>query len=493
MTIDISSARRPRIGIAGVWHETNVFGPHLATIARFEEYELLVGEDIIDRHRGVKTVIGGFLDGAAWAGFDVVPTLSAGAWPGGPAPAEVIRELLQELKERVEQAHAEAPLDAVLVNLHGAMTAELSPDVEAETLRVIREIVGADVPIGAVLDLHANPTAEFVEQCDVVLCYDTYPHVDMWERGVEVATLIGQAVRGRRLKTTIRRTPLLTLPSAQGTRDEPMAGIRSRAIAAASNAGRISIAAGFAYTLPERVGLSVMIIHDVDRQSDAIEVADAVIRDIEEHAEGFAVTRPTVAEAVKSALSDSAVTPVILADLADNIGGGSAGDGTALLVELLEQEARGVLVIIADPETAAAAHEAGAGTVIECHLGGKFDQLHGGSIETSALVVKTTSGEYKASGSYMTGQTFQMGPTAVLELADGAATVLVTTRPTPPFHIEQFTHAGVEPSQAQVIVAKGAIAWRSAYESIAGSVIEVSTPGSCALDIEGLKTAVGIA
>ncbi|MEA5457269.1 M81 family metallopeptidase [Sinomonas sp. JGH33] len=481
---------RPRIAVAGMWHETNIYGPHAATLDRFDEYELLEGDDIIGRHRGVKTVIGGFLDGIHRMEAEAVPTLSAGAWPGGPAPRHVMNALLDRLRQWLALAMQEGPLAGVLLNLHGAMTAEGFPDVEAETVRAARSIVGPETPVGAVLDLHANPTPAFVEQCNVVICYDTYPHVDMWDRGLEVATLIGEAVQGRRLRTAIRRTPLLTVPPSQGTADEPMKGIRLRADQKASmGTERVSICAGFAYTLPERIGLSALVVHDEDRTSVAEHLAEAVVADIDACAEQFKVTRPTVAEAVAEALAEDATTPVILADLADNIGGGSAGDGTALLAALLDRGARGALAIIADPEVAALAHASGEDTTITCRLGGKSDSLHGAPIEVTARVARTTPGVYTASGSYMTGQTFRMGPTAVLEIGDGAATVLVNTRPTPPFHREQFTHAGVDPSQASVIVAKGALAWRSAYGEDAGTVIEVDTPGACALDVEALRKA----
>ncbi|WP_431230662.1 M81 family metallopeptidase [Paenarthrobacter nicotinovorans] len=482
---------QPRIAIAGMWHETNAFGPHAATMARFEEYELLEGEGILQRHRGVKSVIGGFIDGIEKIGAHPVPTFSAGAWPGGPAPAHVMSALFDRLHTCMLQAMEDGPLAGVVVNLHGAMTAEGFPDVEAETVRVIRSVVGPETPIGAVLDLHANPTQTFVEQCNVVVCYDTYPHVDMWERGAEVASLVGQGIQGRKLRTLVGKSSLLTVPPSQGTSEAPMRGILHRAAGTARAAGvdRISICAGFAYTLTDRAGLSALVVHDQDEHARAIGVADAVVADIDSCAAQFAVSRPSVTQAVTAALSPDAAAPVILADLADNIGGGSAGDGTALLSELLDRGARGVLAIIADPEVAAFAHSEGEGSVITCKLGGKFDQLHGAPITVTARVVRTTTGTYTTEGSYMTGQTFHMGPTTVLDIGNGAATVLVNSRPTPPFHREQFTHAGVDPSGAKVIVAKGAIAWRSAYGDDAGLVIEVDTPGACALNLKTLKVA----
>lgn len=477
-----------RIAIAGMWHETNTYGPHPATLERFAEYGLLTGAAIAERHTGMRTVIGGFLDGVEEVGAQAVPTFAAGAWPSGPAPADTMQRLLARLDAALRGVVAEGRVDAVLVDLHGAMVAEGQPDVETDTLRAIRSVVGPDVPIGAVLDLHANPSAGFVEQCNVVICYDTYPHVDMWERGAEVAALVGEAVAGRPLRTVVAKSPLLTVPLAQATDAEPMRGLHLRARSRAADAGvtRISICAGFAYSDVERAGLSVLAVSDAADVEIAREVARDTARDIEAHAADFAIHRAGVRDAVNAAIDPAAERPVVIADLADNIGGGSAGDGTALLAELLKRGATGVVAIIADPQVVREATDAGGGAHLNTRLGGKFDQLHGAPVSIDAVVGTITDGRYVSRGSYMTGQTFEMGPSAVLDVGPGQARVLVTSRPTPPFHREQLTHAGIDPAAADVIIAKGAIAWRSAYGDDAGTVIEADTPGACPLDITTL-------
>jgi microcystin degradation protein MlrC len=171
--------------------------------------------------------------------------------------------------------------------------------------------------------------------------------------------------------------------------------------------------------------------------------------------------------------------PVVLADVADNVGGGSAGDGTALLSELIRQGCRSALVIIADPEVARAAVAAAPGTYTG-PLGGKTDDRRGRPVNVLAKVVAASDGRYRTSGSWMTGQTFEMGTTAVLDI-DGIL-VVVTERRVPPFHVEQVTSLGLDPSSFDIIVAKGALAWRAAYGDVAAEIIEVDTPGVCPLD-----------
>ncbi len=213
------------------------------------------------------------------------------------------------------------------------------------------------------------------------------------------------------------------------------------------------------------------------------ELIQTVLEDIDQIAPEFDVVRDAPATAVRKAI-EADETPVVLADVADNIGGGSPGDGTALLAELLEAGATGVLSIIADRDVAGAAHRAGVGGTVSEDVGAKTDDLHGVSVPITGTVVALSDGRYRSGGSWGTGQEFSMGPTAWLSVK--GIDLVVTTDPTPPFHVEQVTHLGIEPSAKQIITAKGAVAWRSAYGDIAKTVIEVDGPGVCPIDVSTL-------
>ena len=169
------------------------------------------------------------------------------------------------------------------------------------------------------------------------------------------------------------------------------------------------------------------------------------------------MSRPDPAEAVRAALTASS-GPVVIADIADNVGGGGAGDGTALLRELIDQEARDAIVTISDRAVVREAVAVGAGARVTTTLGAKLDRLHGDPIEIDALVVRTSDGRYRSEGSYMTGQVFSLGATVQLRI--NGIDVVVTERAVPPFHREQVTHLGLDPADAKVITAKGAVAWR---------------------------------
>jgi microcystin degradation protein MlrC len=275
---------------------------------------------------------------------------------------------------------------------------------------------------------------------------------------------------------------VLTTPLGQGSANEPMRGLISRAEDRAATAGveRVSLLPGFPYSDVERCGFGILAVATADKADAALAVVADTARDVEAHRMEFVVTRSRPADAVRDALARDA-HPVILADVADNVGGGSPGDGTALLAELIAQKARGAIVIIADAEAVATARLAGSGNAIEIDLGGKSDAMHGAPVRVRGEIAHLSDGIYRTSGSWMTGQEFSMGPTAVLELDEGII-VVVTSRAVPPFHLEQLTSNGIDPTRAAIITAKGAIAWRAAYGPIMASAIEVDTPGCCPID-----------
>jgi microcystin degradation protein MlrC len=463
-----------RVGIAGLWHETNTYSVRLTEIADFEAFELLAGKKIVDRHSGTGTVIGGILEDGP---LTLVPTATGGAWPAGRVTAHAIQGLFERLERELRAAGS---LDGVLLDLHGAMVAEQLDDVEAAALRLVRSVVG-DVPVAVVLDLHGNPSADFISLCDAVIAYDSYPHVDMHERGREAARLMAGMLDGRRLRTSVRKVPFLSTPLAQASDQAPMRELRALADRLGARAGivRISLLPGFPYSDVARAGFSIVVVSEEGAQEAAANAADALVADVEARAGEFEIRRPAPAEAVRQALRARRL-PVILADVADNVGGGSPGDGTALLRELLGQGATGAVVTIADPAAARQAAGSGPGTTFEAAVGGKTDERHGAPVRVRGRVVRVTDGRYRTRGTWMTGREFEMGTTAVV--ASGGLTLVLTERAVPPFHAEQLESVGIDLRKASIIVAKGAVAWRAAYEPIAGQVIEVDTPGICPLD-----------
>ena len=92
-------------------------------------------------------------------------------------------EILSQLKSAM-------PVDSVLMMMHGAMMAEGYDDCEGDMTKRMREIVGPDVPIGLLLDLHCNITNEMMENTTIIVPCKEYPHTDFAARACEIYNLI---------------------------------------------------------------------------------------------------------------------------------------------------------------------------------------------------------------------------------------------------------------------------------------------------------------
>jgi microcystin degradation protein MlrC len=460
------------VGIAGLSQETNTYSIRPTSFEDFQALELVRGRELETLHRGVRSVIGGMLDHPA---FTSVPLISASAWPAGRVTVDALEIVLGLLDSELETAK---PLDGLLLHVHGAMVAEGTDDVEREVVERVRRSVGR-IPIAAVLDLHGIPSPEFVRLCDAVIGYDTYPHVDMYERGYEAGTLMQQMLDGHVLRTVIRKVPLLSTPLSQATDQPPMRLLQDLAQELGGSDVRVSLLPGFPYSDVARAGFSILAVAEEDALQKAEAVAARLAEEVEHRSDQFVVERPDPETAVAQALA-AGRRPVILVDVADNVGGGSPGDGTTLLTELLRQQADGAIVQLADAQVVETAASLGAGATIRAEIGGKVDRRHGSPVPIEGMVMRVVDGTYRSQGTWMTGRSFSMGTTALIDVE--GIRLVVTENAVPPFHAEQLQTVGLDPRVASVIVVKSAIAWRSAYGDIAAEVIEVDTPGICPVD-----------
>jgi microcystin degradation protein MlrC len=466
-----------RVAIGGLWHETNTFAAAPTIAADFEVHE---GAALVDAFRGTRTPIGGFIEGGREAGFEIVPTLFASATPSGTIAREVYESLLSRFLVRL----TEGKPDGILLDLHGAMVVEGIDDVEADQIARIRQRLGK-LPIAAVLDFHANVGPAFVEQIDAFAGYDTYPHVDPYDRGLEMAELLSRLLAGKVRPVRARsQPPLLTVPQAQKTDSSPMRDLMDLAREAERKARvlTVTVAGGFPYADVPQAGLSVTVTTDGDAAL-AKEVADGIGRAAWEVRDRFRVENLPPDEAVARAMAVPQ-GPAILVDQADNIGGGSPGDGTVLLAALLRARAAGAVVTITDPEVVAAAKRAGVGATLDALVGGKTDGMHGPPVRVRARVARLGSGDFSYKGSYMTNRKVRAGDAALLE-AEGVR-ILVRERKVMPFDRQEIEVMGVDPGACRMIVVKSALAWRAAYGDLARAVIDVDTPGICTARLETL-------
>jgi microcystin degradation protein MlrC len=462
-----------RFFVAMVSHETNTFSPIRTDRAQFEIRDLRYGGEILEAYRGTGTCLGGMIEAADGRGVTLVPSLAAAAAPAG----RVAKEFYAEARDRlVADLRGAGPLDGVLLDLHGAMVVEGLDDGEGDLLGAVRAAVGA-VPIAVTLDFHANVTPAMVEAATLLHGYKTYPHVDMDARGREAVGRLADVAAARVRPTIAYRQPAMLPPIAgQLTSRGPMRRLYDLADAMESRSGvlSISIFAGFPLADIHHAGLSIYVATDGDQS-----LADAFADQLAAAAWGmrreFLHRALPVPEAVARALGLDG-GPVVLADIADNTGGGAAGDTTEILHELLRVGARGVTVAcLWDPAAVRACVAAGVGATLTVAVGGKVDPAHGAPLDVSGHVRTLSDGRFVHRGPMFRGLEGRLGPTAVLEV-DGVKIILISHR-WQTLDPEMIRFVGIDPLAEKVLVVKSSIHYRAAFEPIARAILEVDAPG----------------
>ncbi len=462
-------------------HETNVFSNIVTDLRKFEERTLLRGREGLDFYAGTRSPIGGFIDASKACGFELVPTIFASASPSGKVTDQAFEALLGEVLRGIRENR---DIDGVLLHLHGAGVTESSDDLEGEVLRAVREEVGG-APIISTFDFHANYTELMLREADILVGWDTYPHVDSYERSMDAGRLMKALLEGELKPTSVmKKPPMMPAPQAQYTGRHPMKTVMERALAVEKEAGvaNVTVAGGFPWSDHKDVGVAVIVTTNNDAglaEEKAQEIADLIWslrRDF--------LVRPTpVREALREAMK--AKGPYVLADIGDNPGGGAPSDGTFVLKAMLEMGVRdAVLAVMWDPEAVAKAIEAGVGNKVTLRVGGKTDEFHGKPVEVTGKVRIISDGRFQHKGPMMTGVWTEMGRTVVLE-CNGIDLILAERR-LQPTDLQLYRSIGIEPTEKRIIVVKSSVHYRASHEPIAEKVIELDTPGLTSPRLAGL-------
>lgn len=468
-----------RIAIAGFMHESNTFTPVPTNRASFESQSLTLGSDLLREWRDAHHEVGGFLEAATSLGFEPVPLLMAWATPAGPVTADVFEEILTRLIDGLKR---EKP-DGLLLALHGAMVSAVHLDADGETVTRLRAAVGPELPIVVTLDLHGNVSERLVQNSTAVVAYRTCPHVDQRECGRRAAALLVRQLRGEvRLAQALVKPPLLVNIMVHDTSLDPLKGFmeQTRALEQQPGVLAVSLLPGFPYADVPQMGPSIIVVTDND-VALAKRAAETLAARLWEAREKLARPLPDATTAVGLALK-AEKPPVVLVDTGDNVGGGSAADGTIVLAELLRQGATDSVVCLYAPDEVKECVKAGVGGAVQLTVGGKVDRHHGDPVSVSGKVRVLHDGTYVEPAVRHGGKRINhMGLTALVEIEGHNLLVLNSLRH-PPFSLGQLTCLGIRPELQRILVVKAAIAYKAAYLPVAGTIIEVDTPGQTAVN-----------
>lgn len=219
-----------RIAVGGFLHETNTFAPTKATYADFVHGggwpAMTQGADLLKVMRQINVGLAGFIGEAETHSWELVPTIFAAASPCAQVTEDAYERIAKLIVDGIKSA---LPLDAVYLDLHGAMVSQHFDDGEGEILRRVREVIGNALPLVVSLDLHANVAPDMVHHADALIAYRTYPHVDMANTGRAAARHLALLLReGQRFEKAFRQLPFLIPISWQCTNDRPTKGIYER-------------------------------------------------------------------------------------------------------------------------------------------------------------------------------------------------------------------------------------------------------------------------
>lgn len=472
--------RRPRIAVGGLVAESNSLYPRALKMV---ESTPVSREAWMAAAAKENTVASGVVEAAGRLGIDVYPVVRAGAGSLGYVEKASFDEKLDKLIGQLKAASP--PFDGVILIQHGALVVEGYAHGDEEVARRVRQAMGKAFPIVVTHDFHSNVSDELVANCDVLITYKENPHLDTKERGIQAATIIAGMARGTLHPVqAIARPPMIVNIVFQDTFHDPYKPIKEESRRLERTNPKIlaaSVPGGYQWSDVPAMGPSAIVVTDGDRalaEREAKRLSDMLwaLRD------KLVFRVPDAAAAVREAMAATKF-PVVLMDTGDNIGGGSAGDGTALLGELIRQKAQGWVVVIGDAQANQAAFKAGVGGAFEEMVGGKTDKIHGDPVRVAGHVRSLHEGKYvETEVRHGGGRYGNMGLTAVVEVqgstADLPNLLLLTRRATSPNSLQQLISNGVYPQRQRILVAKGTIAPRAAYEPIAARIIEVNTPGA---------------
>ena len=472
-----------RIATGGFYHETNFFGNVFVTPEMMDRFTF-EGDVYFEAFRNARHYRGGAIDEAEELGVELIPVYMVQLSPTGPITRESAELARDNLVNKLWEAYEKQPFDGIALTMHGAAAAYGYPDVEGEILRAIREKFGPDMPIGMVLDLHGNISEEMVQLSDILIGVKCYPHTDEYEAGRIMLNQLHDMIENnyrpckKLIKLPWHLAPGLGVTLSGGAHEVQQLCFKLEQ--ENDELMQISFFHGFPYADIDIAGVSIVAMAKTQQTADdcAFELAEYAWQ----HRRDFDAPINSAEKAVDLALEAYDGSTVLINEGSDNPGGGTPGDGTHLLRELIKRDVPSAFGFIYDPEVALLASKAGVGSTISCLLGGKTDDLHGDPIElTNAYVKCISDGKFVRKSVMGRGIRSSLGLTACLEV--GNVSIIVAGVRTQTFDECPFLVAGVDWSQKQIVALKSTHHFKGWWKDHVKTIIPCDSPGIHSADL----------
>jgi len=478
------------IFLAGIFHETHTFLDQKTILDDFTIYK---GREIIDKNLGNGSPIDGFLEYAQKQDWNVIPSIQMAARPSGIVESKVTTYFKYNLFKYLDEDHL--LLDGIYLVLHGAMVSEDHDDFEGDLLFEINDFLkkkNVDIPIVAVLDLHANVSKKMTDFSTGLFAYRKNPHSDARDAAIKASNLLDILLDNSSVKQIHLSSEYILPPTGVGTMNDPMRSILQKAKEIEdinSDILCINVMAGYSYADIADCGFSLNCCTKGDEE-EALSYLKELLFILENNInEAYPLERnlkDTLSEIEKLKNVDG---PILLIEPSDNIGGGTPGDGTDLLGQLLKTNKKNILAIINDPEAALHCHKKNIGDRINLFIGAKTDSFHGDPISINAEIEFISDGKFELENknshlASMMGDQIDMGLSAVIK--NEKVRILLTSIKTPPMDLGQLYSQGIDPKDANFIIIKAAVSHKDAYDPIASYSFYIDSKGLCTSNLKRL-------
>ena len=385
-------------------------------------------------------------------------------------PAGLInRATFESLRDEIlDQLKAALPVDAVVLGLHGAMTADGYLDPEGDLLERIRTVVGPDILVCAEIDPHSHLTAKRVVAVNFFVAFKEFPHTDFVDRAEDLWALAVATLEGR-VKPVMSVFDCRMIDVFPTSR-EPMRSFvdRLKLIEATDDdVLSLSVIHGFmAGDVPEMGTKTIAVTNGNPAKGQKL--AHDLGMELFEKRGTYMVPQIDEKEAVSRALAAER-HPVLIADVWDNPGGGTAGDATVILEELLARGVRNVAVgLIWDPIAVQICMAAGEGAEIPLRFGAKSAPFTGNPIDAIVKVVRVVPNAEMRFGDSVA----PFGAAAHIRFK-GIDVVLGTVR-VQSYDPSLFTAVGIDPLAKDILLIKSTNHFYAAFSKIASEILYCS-------------------
>ena len=466
-----------KIFIACLGTETNTFSPIPTGLENFSETTLFHGDATQHAPDLFTAAMHVWRKNGEMEQATIVESVAAFAQPAGITVRKVYEALRDEILTDLKAA---LPVDLVLLNMHGAMVADGYDDCEGDLLARCREVAGTDAVIGGELDLHCSITPEMRAAADALVSYKEYPHIDTKERAAELYAICRDAKLGK--TTPVMAVHDCRMVSTWRTPVEPMKTFVARMHALEGRDGILSISFGHGFPWGDVpcVTARMLVIADGDKKK-----AEDLARQLGQEVWAMRQETAPVTMPYKEALSRAAAAaagPVVVADIADNAGGGAPSDSTFLLQEILDTGlSDNISGLYWDPLAIRLCKEAGVGARLNLRIGGKCCRESGIPVDLDVTVKGIIENATQPFGSV----TQQMGDAVWLQAAGNVNLVLNFIRGQT-FHPDAFSQFGIDLASLKIIIPKSSQHFYAGFAPIAAEVIYATSPGTLNMDFANL-------